>query len=61
MHLNTQLMGGCRVLFCAGFEDTPEKRQLAILSAIIKGISWHCDSLIVNNKAVVKFDAHGAL
>lgn len=43
------------------FEDTAEKKQLAMLSAIIKGISCHCDYLIVTGKAVVKFDAQGAL
>ncbi len=43
------------------FEDTAEKKQLALLSAIIKGISCHCDYLIVTGQAVVKFDRHGAL
>lgn len=43
------------------FEDTPDKKQLALLSAIIKGISCHCDHLIVTGQAVVKFDRHGAL
>jgi len=43
------------------FEDTAEKKQLALLSAIIKGISCHCDHLIVTGQAVVKFDRHGAL
>ncbi len=43
------------------FEETAPKRQLALLSALIKGLSWHCDTLIVGNKAVITFDAHGAL
>eukprot|EP00798_Chlamydomonas_sp_ICE-L_P004427 gene4427-14559_t len=43
------------------FEETPAKRQLALLSALIKGLSWHCDTLIVGNNAVITFDAHGAL
>ena len=43
------------------FEETPAKRQLALLSALIKGLSWHCDHLIVKNRAIVTFDAHGAL
>jgi len=42
-------------------QDTAEKKQLALLSAIIKGISCHCDYLIVSGKAVIKFDRHGAL
>eukprot|EP00798_Chlamydomonas_sp_ICE-L_P008775 gene8775-33642_t len=43
------------------FEETAPKRQLALLSALIKGLSWHCDTLIVGGKAVITFDAHGAL
>ncbi len=43
------------------FEETPAKRQLALLSALIKGLSWHCDHLIVRNRAIITFDAHGAL
>ena len=43
------------------FEETPAKRQLALLSALIKGLSWHCDHLIVKNRAIITFDAHGAL
>uniref|UniRef100_A0A7S0RFF1 histidine kinase n=1 Tax=Chlamydomonas leiostraca TaxID=1034604 RepID=A0A7S0RFF1_9CHLO len=43
------------------FEDTPEKKQLALLSAVIKGISCHCDYLIITGQAVVAYDAHGAL
>jgi hypothetical protein len=43
------------------FEDTPEKQQLALLSVVIKALSWHCDHLIVNGHAVIKRDAWGAL
>jgi hypothetical protein len=43
------------------FEDTPEKQQLALLSAIIKGLSWHSDHLITSGAAVIKIDRHGAL
>ena len=43
------------------FEETPAKRQLALLSALIKGLSCHCDSLIISGHAVVVHDAWGAL
>lgn len=43
------------------YEETQEKRQLALLSMLIKGLSWHCDYLIVTGRAVVIFDAYGAL
>jgi hypothetical protein len=43
------------------FEDTAEKQQLAMLSAIIKGVSWHSDHLITSGAAVVKLDYHGVL
>ncbi len=43
------------------FEETPDKQQLALLSAVIKGLSWHSDYLITSGQAIVKFDAHGVL
>lgn len=43
------------------FEETQEKRQLALLSALIKLLSWHCDYLIVTGQAVIVFDAYHAL
>ena len=43
------------------FEETQEKRQLALLSALIKGLSWHCDYLIVTGAAIITFDGYGAL
>eukprot|EP00955_Chlamydomonas_euryale_P088569 364392-Chlamydomonas_euryale.AAC.4 len=43
------------------YEETQDKRQLALLSMLIKGLSWHCDYLIVTGKAVVVYDAYGAL
>lgn len=43
------------------FEETQEKRQLAVLSALIKGLSWHCDYLIIARKAVVVFDGYNAM
>lgn len=43
------------------FEETPEKRQLALLSALIKALSWHCDYLIVTGNAVITFDGYGAV
>jgi hypothetical protein len=43
------------------FEETPEKRQLAFLSAIIKGLSWHCDFLIVTGQAIIVYDGYGAV
>ena len=43
------------------FEETQEKRQLALLSALIKGLSWHCDYLIVTGAAIISFDGYGAL
>ena len=43
------------------FEETPEKRQLALLSALIKALSWHCDYLIVTGNAIITFDGYGAV
>jgi len=43
------------------FEETAEKRQLALLSALIKGLSWHCDHSIVSGTAIVNYDGYGAL
>eukprot|EP00798_Chlamydomonas_sp_ICE-L_P008207 gene8207-1470_t len=43
------------------FEETADKRQLALLSAIIKGLSWHCDRLLLTGQSVVTYDAHGLL
>ncbi|KAG1681287.1 hypothetical protein FOA52_007333 [Chlamydomonas sp. UWO 241] len=43
------------------YEETQEKRQLAMLSMLIKALSWHCDMLIVTGRAVVVYDAYGAL
>lgn len=43
------------------FEETQEKRQLALLSALIKGLSWHCDYKIVMGTGIITFDGYGAL
>ncbi len=43
------------------FEETSEKRQLALLSVLIKGLSWHCDYMIVTGHAVIVYDGYGAL
>ena len=43
------------------FEETQDKRQLALLSVLIKGLSWHCDYLIVTGQAIITFDGYGAL
>ncbi|GAX76238.1 hypothetical protein CEUSTIGMA_g3682.t1 [Chlamydomonas eustigma] len=43
------------------FEETPEKRQLAFLSAIIKGLSWHSDFLVVTGQAIIVYDGYGAI
>jgi hypothetical protein len=43
------------------FEETQEKRQLALLSFLIKGLSWHCDYMIVTGSAIISFDGYGAL
>ena len=43
------------------FEETNEKRQLALLSALIKGLSWHCDYKIVTGSAIITLDGYGAL
>ena len=43
------------------FEETQEKRQLALLSVLIKGLSWHCDYMIVTGSAIITFDGYGAL
>lgn len=42
------------------FENTKEKRQLALLSVIIKGLSWHSDWLINNDKTALWVDAFGS-
>lgn len=41
------------------FEDTADKQQLALLTAVTKGLSWHCDHLINSGVAPIRLDAHG--
>ena len=55
------LVATCLNLINLVFEDTEDKRQLALLTAVIKGLSWHCDHLINSGVAPIKLDAHGAL
>lgn len=43
------------------FEDSDAKRQLALLSTVIKGAACHSDLLVVTGEAVVMFDVHGGL
>jgi hypothetical protein len=43
------------------FEDSPNKRQLALLSCTIKGIACHSDLAMVAGCTTVLRDAHGAL
>lgn len=43
------------------FEDTPDKQQLALLTAVIKGLSWHTDHLLVTGRGVVTYDIYGAM
>lgn len=40
-------------------QDTPDKRQLAALAALIKGLSFHCDSRLAAGRAVVLMGASG--